>query len=54
MRVDEAMKVIETQFRMHSGEMQPDSRSVIEMALYALFHQAWNEGYNEREYLAHC
>lgn len=50
MNVPEVMNVIER----NVGVLEPTQKSEIEMALYALFHQAWDEGYGECEYLAHC
>ena len=43
MNVEQVLNLIE----QNVGELEPSKKSDIEMALYDLFHQAWNEGYGE-------
>lgn len=50
MNVDQVLNLIANTV----GELSPEQRSVIEMALYELFHRAWDEGYGEAEYLRNC
>lgn len=49
MNVPQALAMIEGQV-----ELDPQAKSLIEMALNALYQEAYDEGYGEAEYLAKC